>query len=565
MNFNDIFIKSFNETINKIFIDLPIDSLVKINFPNPLTYIKISNNNCASLKQYARNHPRLREIDDFNLYDQELYKLKYGSYNYAIIKDTFTNKFHIIFGKVTSCLELGVKHSIISKGFPIYLAGEIKKSKQDESTDLIQFNFNSSNFGVEAIRNKVFVHLFKINQNHELINTYSLKKNSTNKSNDIEYAMLLRLFYDKIIKPFAESIFRTIANYPENHKVDFQFVIAEQDVYKLTRNLEYYKGLHDCYSTKICYNDEIMTNINKKGNPKNISNNAKDEETDNKEDDDISTKRKKLQTHSDIEISRMCIDNNTPKLKCKQDTLENKIDVLDELFIQLIYQYPILSLSSKPLNQEFITNNIINAIIDSNLTTEKPDIDFFLSKWISRYIQKNFIFLFDFFNSNNLTKVKTIESEEKNVLYYELIIIKILFYGYLKLILQTTIDNCSIYKLDSKVDRYYKLIINGEIYNLKFKSNYIFKIKIKRTNIYYDVSNIQNIYISNTNTNKNLSTFNPNFFINYINLDQTIFTPTHNIDELITKNPLPIDYISFKNKYLKYKNKYLSLKLINKN
>ena len=46
---------------------------------------------------------------------------------FSFFKDTINNTFHIAFGKVTSCMELGVKHSIISKGFPIYFSGELKK------------------------------------------------------------------------------------------------------------------------------------------------------------------------------------------------------------------------------------------------------------------------------------------------------------------------------------------------------------------------------------------------------------------------------------------------------
>ena len=125
MSFNDVITQSFAKHISSKIIGLDIEDIVANKYPNPLAYIKPQKD--VELKVTGRNHPRIREIKNLVFYDKSLYELENGDYNYAIFKDTFTNKFHIVFARVSRKMELGVKHSMIVRGFPVYLSGELQK------------------------------------------------------------------------------------------------------------------------------------------------------------------------------------------------------------------------------------------------------------------------------------------------------------------------------------------------------------------------------------------------------------------------------------------------------
>lgn len=259
--FDQILLNSFNTNIKSNIPVLDLDDLVSKKFPNALQYINTSsveyNKDSSELqvKLFAKNHPKLREIYNFVHYNIFLSKLEYSSYNYCIFKDTVENKFHIVFGKVTSCMELGVKHSILCNGFPIYLAGEIKKEKLDEHNDNFIFNFFSGNFEVENIRKNAFEKLFKIcNKNNSIIDKYNLSFNKLNetdykdKQKVDQYEKLLVIFYDDIIKPFAIEIFNNISGYSE--KINIECNIVARDLYSIRNNTDYYTYLHPCYDKK---------------------------------------------------------------------------------------------------------------------------------------------------------------------------------------------------------------------------------------------------------------------------------------------------------------------------
>lgn len=563
MNLDQIIETSFkkyisNRSDNYIIKGLTIDDLVKIKFPNPLLYInlqekEVTNNDDNATKKIkktliGRNHPRIREIPNFVFYDKKLIELDYGSYNYSIFKDTFNNKFHIAFGKVTSCLELGVKHSIISKGFPIYLAGEIKKVLNNNK-DIYSFNFNSSNFNITNIREMAFIKLNELSKNN-LIDELGLRKNNINENESKEdkkkYEKFLINFYNIYIKKFFLGIFKKYSGYNNITDYDFDYVTTAQDIYIIRKQAKYYEGLHDCYTNEPGYDENTINLINNKGN---------------------------LEDESE-KISRMCVNIN--EKNCPQDNEQNIIDVLEELFIQLIYQRSLLGNNNiwiEDQHSSLIKFNIIDAINKADFIQEKYSIKKlnennkntiitkYLTKWFYRYISKNFLFLTNFNHNDNveLFNFQNIDSNEQQNLLKEFMIIKILVFAYMRLELCYKIDKCIFYKLNEPVKISYYLLINKIKYYFNFETYYINfllldKIKYINDNNSNFIDEIVSKYLSSLVTEYN----------NKIILDNN--TILHDIDRLLITIPLPLNF-KYNKKYLKYKLKYVNLKskLNNKN
>ncbi len=564
-NFDQILLNSFNTNIKSNIPVLDLNDLVSKDFPNGLQYIttssiiynKTNKDSVSQVELFAKNHPKLREIDNFVNYNIFLYDLEYSSYNYCIFKDTVENKFHIVFGKVTSCMELGVKHSILCKGFPIYLAGEIKKEKLDEDNDKFIFNFFSGNFEVENIRKIAFDKLSKIcNKNNNIIDKYNLSFNKYNKTDSDkiknEYENLLAIFYYDIIKPFAIEIFNNISGYFE--EINIQCDIVARDLYSIRNNTDYYTYLHPCYDKKQepGYNVDVIDLINNKGRSE--------------------------------EINGMCI---YPEEKnCDQNTEDNRIDILEELFIQLIYQGSLIHPGNYVYwvkNNTNIKINIIKAINDaklynyfdssrniyneknfsnveianSNIKILNMIINKYLSRWFYRYITKNYNFL------ENLLKIPRIIDKNKLKKYVdindenlkkELLIIKILLYAYMRLFYAKDINECIFYELDEEIEQKYYLKVNNNNIYFTFRSKYVNYLQFDK--ICYAKVNDSYIYVENNNENTINNVIDEYFEDNIVSrsIEDII---QHDIDNLIKEISSPICYIT---KYFKYKEKYIKYK-----
>ena len=549
-------IKSFSTHISNKIPGLDIEDIVGKKYPNPLAYIKHTTDKDTRL--VYRNHPRIREIDNLVLYDKSLYDLEYGDYNYAIFKDTFTDKFHIAFGRVTEKIELGVKHSMIVRGFPIYLSGELQKKKIKDK-DNFTYNYNSSNFNLVRIRTEAYNKLVAKGDPKNYIQRYLLNESDVSKK-DIPYKKIyetaLSNFYEKFIKPFTEEIFSHISGYADE-KYKLEFNGTAQDLYQVLENPTYGKGLHTFYTQPGIFSDrsqELITQINNKGQKQSIS--------------------------------KMCVLNK-PNGDCDGDNYDNVIDVLDDLFIQLLYQRENIKKSEKLqtwyLDDDFnIKNNLLIAIYESglyffpeiegqkyNLVILAPQVknnlvNKYLNLWLVRYLQKNYDDNFiSKFIYNPLEQVQNpihltdIGPEDTIILNILLTLLKIILYSYMRIVIDIELDGCHIYNYP---DQIFKLNINyDKEYNMHFKTNLLFYIPTDK--IHYD----------DTNTYFNPTDY-PGIFDNcqkatlkYTDVKtRHSFTSTINLKKYYSKDfkkkIKPIDYISFKNKYLKYKQKYFNLK-----
>lgn len=645
MNLNDIINQSFRINISNKIPGLILEDLIKNDLPNTLQYIILKEDECEPSRGFpkikARNHPRIREIQKLVYYDKKLNELPQGSYNYLIFKDTFTDKFHIAFGLVTSKLELGVKHTIMSKGFPIYLSGEIIKYTRTDLNGIkypkFKFNFNSSNFSIKKIRSKSFIALQgKDNDPLNYKQIYKLDINIDEKTPGMSQEQIEKLekamhqFYLDFIEPFARNIFQTISGYEPNEKYELEFTVAEQDVYSIYKNKSYYNGgLHPYYyeEKKNCYYDtnvNLIKRINEKGlgdvrQILPLKESKKSEIIDRERDrEDILSRsysnrdelvkerkltnvtegssrgrpREETYTVPNTEISRMCVFKVIPGVpderyyNCKQDTTENTIDVLDELFLQLLYQRD--KIRNRPYldfwlddDESFIVHNIVQSITDANLNytinlqdnnNDKNKVLKYFEIWFPRYVKKNglnYDTITKYINNNNNQKYNSIDKsilnkDDINILQQQLLIIKIILYITLRLRLFVDLEECVFYDTGTIVDNKYKINYKGQTINLRLISKFVFDFPL--TELLYDLDNTGLIYTGNIFPTNEYNTIDT--CISYLT---SIYVPTTfefvniiNIDEIINKLPIPIDYLSFKSKYLKYKAKYLQLKKLNK-
>ncbi len=551
-NFDNIVIESFKSTIQKIVPNININKIVYKEFPNQSMYMKNHKITCikSSKIYYAMNNPKLSKIEGFVFNDIYIQSLENGSYNYVIYKNTIDNTFHIAYGKVTNEAELGVKHSIISRGFPIYLAGELSKSVVNitcfKKKYIIKYSFNSSNFKIIYFRKKIYKHLIKnkctILNYQEIIDKYKLDKseadiNETDLTKE-NYANILHLFYEDFIKPFAENILKKISGYAED-KYLLEFVISEQDVFSFNKNPDFYVGLHDYYFEDVeCYDLKTRKKINELRNIKNEH------------------------------IGRLCI-KKTDNIECPHDNEENKYDILDELFIQLIYQWPLLKRDKCKTytGDKFNCNwqggdqdifDDIYFLLNDNGFNLKHNYKYYFNKWFCRYITVNYQEL-SIYVCNELScddKFIILNNElscdDKLSIKNEVLLIKLLFYYYLRLVIPINYEQCKIKKLDKIVRRSYKLTINNEEIFLTFSNIYI--PILEYSEIYYDYSNNNNIYDHNKLINIKEIKFDNKFKIPtkpYITID----TDAENLPI-----PRPIISLNYKKKYLKYKSKYLNIK-----
>lgn len=542
-DFDKIINESFSSSIQKIIPNINIKKIVYREFPNQSLYMENTKITCkgSSKIYYAMNNPKLSKLKGLIFNDINLHCLPNGSYNYTIYKNTVDNTFHITFGKVTNKAELGVKHSIISRGFPIYLAGELSKSFDDtREKNIIKYSFNSSNFKIKNFRENIYKHLITnkctILNFQEIIDKYKLDKseadiNCTDLTKE-QYANILHLFYEDLIKPFAENIFRKISGFNEDTYL-LEFIISEQDVYLINNNLDFYVGLHEYYKrNNKCYDEETIKEINGLRNIKNQH------------------------------IGRLCIQENN-NINCPYDDEDNKYDILDELFIQLIYQWPLLKRDKCKIykgisfncnwqggNQEFFSD--INHLLKKNNFDTTQDIKFHFNKWFCRYITVNYQEL-SIYVCNNETIIQNDEltCDDKLNIKNEILFIKLLFYYYLRLIIPINYEECKIKKFDKIVTRAYKLTLNNEELFLTFSNIYIPILDYSK--IYYDYSNSNQIY----NDDKFINIKEINFDTKFKVQREPFITIVTDYENLPI--PIPILSINYKKKYLKYKSKYLKI------
>ncbi len=555
MNLSDIIQRSFDLNIGSTIPGLSLDDLIYIKFPGTLNYIDVQTDNCGGKSSdniKLRNHPRIRELEGIVFYNTTISQLDYGSYNYAIFKDTFTNKFHIVFGKVTFKSELGVKHSIISKGFPIYLAGELKKTKSHRDIDIIQFNFNSSNFKIRKLRETAYRILRPTNPSlicEYWLNVHNISGLQPDQINLFEDAY--HKFYHDFIRTFAETIFKNniVSGYPDDSKFVLEYEMSEQDTYSIYDNPIYVRGLHDYYDkpkNETCYrigDPEFLERVNQKGQSE--------------------------------QISRMCNSkylSTREEPDCEQDTPENKIDVLDEVFLQMIYQKA--NILDNQQYYWFYDNDYLRSIIsiidDANLNIFRynfkliDSVEKYFKFWLYRYITKNYpnIFIGNFISNNyfiprNAIPVHTIPEDQKFKLGQLYILIKIFLYVLFRIRIDVDLDECDFYKIDEQRVIDISIIFNQEQINFNISTNYLFDIPAKY--IYYDKANTKMIFditpITLTDAIIKAKSFG-NFTIGSLQ----IITNLYNLDDLIHILPIPIQYLSLQKKYLKYKAKYLQLK-----
>jgi hypothetical protein len=543
-NFDKIVYDSFSSTIQKIVPNINIKKMVYRNFPNQSLYMKNKKITCTNNSEiyYAMNNPKLSRLNWLVFNDIYIQYLGRGSFNYVIYKNTIHNTFHITYGRVTNDAELGVKHSIISRGFPIYLAGELSLAfDKFKKKNIIKYSFNSSNFKIKIFRKKIYEHLI-INKStilnyQDIIDKYKLDKSEFD-INEIdltmdEYADILHLFYEDFIKPFAENIFIKISGFNEDTYL-LEYVISEQDVYYFNKNEDYYIGLHNYYyDNNECYDKKIINEINELRNAQNEH------------------------------IGRLCIQTND-NINCPYDNENNKYDILDELFIQLIYQWPLLKRDKCKMYKEKKFNcnwqggkqeifDDINYLLKDNEFDITQDIKFHFNKWFCRYITVNYKELSLYVCDNEeLSSIDILSCNLKIIIKNEILLIKLLFYYYLRLIIPINYEECKIKKLDKIVKRAYKLTLNKEEFYLTFSFIYIPILDYSK--IYYDYSNSYQIYDNNKLIN-----------IKDIIFDKHFKVPNEPFITIVTdaKNlpiPKPILTINYKKKYLKYKSKYLKIK-----
>jgi hypothetical protein len=550
-------INSFSTHISNKIPGLDIEDIVQKKYPNPLAYIKHQTD--ENMKLTYRNHPRIREIDNLVLYDKSLYDLEYGDYNYAIFKDTFTDKFHIAFGRVTEKIELGVKHSMIVRGFPVYLSGELQKRKdKDKDKDKFTYNYNSSNFNTVRIRMEAYNKLVANGDPNKYIKKYYLDVSDVSKQDQVykqTYELALLQFYIDFIKPFTEEIFSHISGYPDR-KYKLNFNGSAIDLYMVRNNTTYLQGLHTFYTQPDNFSvrsQELTKQINNKGQKQSIS--------------------------------KMCVLKK-PNGDCEGDNYDNVIDVLDDLFIQLLYQRENIKnpekLQTWYYDDDFnIKNNLLIAIYESglyffpeieaqkyNLVKLVPEeknilVNKYLNLWLVRYLQKNyddnFISKFIYNPLEQLQspiELKTISEENKKILEILLKLLKIILYSYMRIVINIELNDCHIYEYP---DQIFKLNINyDKEYNMHFKTNLLFyipteKIYYDATNTYFNPTSYPAIFDSCQKDTSKYNDIKARHSFTSINLEKYY-------SKDFKKNIKPIDYISFKNKYLKYKQKYFNLK-----
>ena len=613
--------------LKKIYENLNIDDFNNDYLSNPLFYIntQIKYYKDQNIGTISRNHPRIREISGLVEYDSAISKLNNGSYNYSFFKDTINNTFHIAFGHVTSCMELGVKHSIISKGFPIYFSGELKKNDNN-----IQFNLNSSNFSIKKLIDTIKTKKSFNKKLSILFITYKLnylyenKKLSTylglNKEKQIEICDQLSKFFNLYIRPIIIDIFNFFQKKNDNQELNFEYVIGIQAIYNIFPDKKYFIGLHDCYKNNILYNENFITEVNSKGlAKKNKRNNLRNKiygmyiyQNQIKNDCDDSCKKEfynnYYQTYNNFFI------NMNSKSKFINDWIKQlKIELLDDLFIQLIYQIP--SFKNKKIlfneNDSKNFNNLSNAITKLKLYNENDfknlnNIKKIYKIWFSNYLRRNEIYYIYnniyWDNPIKITKLNTnqIDKIEKDInikknFELQLTVIKLLFFSYFKLKIKEyskcRIDDKNFICYRKKNINYYNIYIsiNDKNYDIIFNQMYIIYISIE--DLYYDPNNTEdkeyttslidfiekNVY-SISQKSKFTSSEDEELKKKSIQIEYV------NINNLLEKNPIPIEYISsltggnpFINnyiininekyehfnlnmKYLKYKAKYLNIK-----
>ena len=529
MKFDDIFREIFNNSkLKEENPSITIEELIGNKFPNSLNYIEKKSIKDETNKKYneSRNHPRIRELYNLVKYDTYINYLENGTYNYCIFKNTINEKFHIGFGKVTADLELGVKHSIISKGFPIYLSGELLKNDT-----LIIFNFNSSNLKIYELKNFLFLN------NNYIFNEYLLNFNENNidESMDREDVLVKRSnFYADYLKPIIENTFREISF---NMSIDYS--VCVQEIYKMEedeRNKRFYTGLHEYYTNKTFYGSDFIKVVNSFGNPSSGKRTIDNEKKFNK-------------------IYGMCIKEEEGGV-CEQNEETDKIDMFDDLFIQMIYQISFfekkeIKFFEENKNLKKIKNNIFNTLIKVYKEKIKriPDLNqkindiikSYYKKWFCRYLNRyekyNILVNFLCINENNnyikLSKdqINSLDLFNKSKLENELLIIKLYFYTHLKLKIEDLdINKFKIFKREKEIIRYYKFKLNDIVYKVKYKSNY--KIVCLIDFLYYSESFDYDMY-------KDLDYLSDEYEDKEFELVKFV-----NLDQLMTETPIPIEYLS---------------------
>jgi len=255
-NFNDIINKSFSETIQQIIPDVDIKHMAFNKLPYQSLYMNKQKITCndPSIVYYSRNNPKFGKLNDFIFNNVTLKSLEYADYNYLLYKNTFTNNFHIVFGNVLNKFELGVKHTIISRGFPIYLAGEINKVKHDDGKDIINYNFNSSNMRIKNFRKKIFKYLNnnkdKISNFQDIIFKYKFDKHENKDfASPNEQIDALLAFFEDFMRSFTDAIFQKISGYNES-EFKLNFFISEDEVFAISKDPNHKIGLHKWYFDK---------------------------------------------------------------------------------------------------------------------------------------------------------------------------------------------------------------------------------------------------------------------------------------------------------------------------
>ena len=570
IDFNKVIKESFDSTTKQLFrsynIEVNIDDLTTFKYPNPLNYIQPNYSHMSKNPKennVARNHPRIREIEGLVKYDVTLKDLDVGSYNYCFFKDTYTDKYHVCFGKVTSCIELGVKHSIISKGFPIILSGEILKEFIN-GIYVYKYNFNSSNFNIYNLKNIILKQNKKIYDDYYLnINKNNIHKFST--ENKISISVIEKKiceFYLQFIVPFSNQLLSSISR-EENDKHELEYTVAIQEIYLLNKNKKYYDGLHYCYNNNVLYSEEFIKKVNLKGNPR-------------------IQKRKDLSKEYDKEdhynkiISGMCIIKDyagrTKDFKCTQDDKTNLVDMLEDLFIQLFYQVKMTEKNNnEPIyifddENKSIRKNIFMALkkLYPNLENyDKNQILSYSSMWFCRYLNKNFsnFTLETYFckPGKNFQKTSFRNIKDENIkknLESELNVVKLYFYALLRLNFDVNINNVTIYQNNegNSTIRKFKFLINGKSFYLKFSNKY--RIILKIDTMFYSEGN--HILDAN-NRSQNISFFeeykytSDNDNDNNNDKDNNDLNDYLNLTQCLEDIPLPIKYVTLNNKYIKKK------------
>jgi hypothetical protein len=140
-------------------------------------------------------------------------------------------------------------------------------------------------------------------------------------------------------------------------------------------------------------------------------------------------------------IGKLCIKNNN-NIDCPYDDENNKYDILNELFIQLIYQFPLLK---KDKCSTYIINNCnwqygkqeiyddINYLFKDNEYGMSQDIKFYFNKWFCKYISVNYQELSIYDCNNEIPiSIDTLSGYDKLNIKNEIWLIKLLFYYYLR-------------------------------------------------------------------------------------------------------------------------------------